>query len=512
MRGIKKIIAVVCAAAMTVGMITFNPIDVDAAKAPKLNKKKVSVNVGGTYKIKLKNGAKKAKVTWKSSKKKVVRITKKSNKGKKAYAKFKALKKGKAKVSAIYKLGKIKKKLVCNVTVKGRKTVEIPGNTATNPPAVSSPVVNSGESPTPSQGDNHTGTPDNPQSEPITLYNEKMVAPVIMDSGYNNTSENQYAERSYEQIYRAVRDLRQDISMVTGAIDYAEIQSIFDDNADEEQARIDDADSMEPKKVPDLVTDTAGISADSAIIIGTIDDSAIIKKLMDEGKLEEAKQIKGVWEGYVIKQVKNAIPGVDNALVIAGSNARGTIYGIYTVSESIGVSPYYWYSDVPVEVKDTITFDAKEAIVNDGPDVKYRGIFINDEEKSNAWAESKFTEDGKNGPGVNYYRRVFELVLRMKANTLWPAMHGCSVAFNKNVDENGISINAQEAADYGIIMGASHCEILLRNNVGEWGDWFNANKGRFTDISYPNDSYKAYDFTLNRENAFGILERTSYCQ
>lgn len=122
-----------------------------------------------------------------------------------------------------------------------------------------------------------------------------MVAPVIMDSGYNNTSENQYAERSYEQIYRAVRDLRQDISMVTGAIDYAEIQSIFDDNADEEQARIDDADSMEPKKVPDLVTDTAGISADSAIIIGTIDDSTIIKKLMDEGKLEEAKQIKGVW-------------------------------------------------------------------------------------------------------------------------------------------------------------------------------------------------------------------------
>ena len=499
MRGIKKIIAVVCAAAMTVGMITFNPIDVDAAKAPKLNKKKVSVNVGGTYKIKLKNGAKKAKVTWKSSKKKVVRITKKSNKGKKAYAKFKKKKKGKAKVSAIYKLGKIKKKLVCNVTVKGRKTVEIPGNTATNPPAVSSPVVNSGESPTPSQGDNHTGTPDNPQSEPITLYNEKMVAPVIMDSGYNNTSENQYAERSYEQIYRAVRDLRQDISMVTGAIDYAEIQSIFDDNADEEQARIDDADSMEPKKVPDLVTDTAGISADSAIIIGTIDDSTIIKKLMDEGKLEEAKQIKGVWEGYVIKQVKNAIPGVDNALVIAGSDARGTIYGIYTVSESIGVSPYYWYSDVPVEVKDTITFDAKEAIVNDGPDVKYRGIFINDEEKSNAWAESKFTEDGKNGPGVNYYRRVFELVLRLKANTLWPAMHGCSVAFNKNVDENGISINAQEAAGYGIIMGASHCEILLRNNVGEWGDWFNANKSRFENISYPNDSYKAYDFTLNRE-------------
>ena len=68
---------------------------------------------------------------------------------------------------------------------------------------------------------------------------------------------------------------------------------------------------------------------------------------------------------------------------------------------------------------------------------------------------------------------MFELVLRMKANTLWPAMHGSSTAFNKAVDEDGIPINAQEAAAYGVIMAASHCEILLRNNVGEWGDWFN---------------------------------------
>ena len=137
--------------------------------------------------------------------------------------------------------------------------------------------------------------------------------------------------------------------------------------------------------------------------------------------------------------------------------------------------------------------------MNDGPDVKYRGIFINDEEKSNDWAEKKFTGDGKNGPGVNYYRRVFELMLRMKANTLWPAMHNCSIAFNKVVDEDGNPVNAKEAAEYGIIMSASHCEILLRNNVGEWGDWFTKNKGRFSDVKYPNNSGKAYDFTLNRE-------------
>ena len=100
MRGIKKIIAVVCAAAMTVGMITFSPASADAAKAPKLNKKTISVKVGSKYKIKLKNGNKKAKVTWKINKKKVARITKKSTKGKKAFATVKGLKKGKAKLTA----------------------------------------------------------------------------------------------------------------------------------------------------------------------------------------------------------------------------------------------------------------------------------------------------------------------------------------------------------------------------------------------------------------------------
>lgn len=495
MSRIKRITAVICVIALTTGMITYNPAQADAAMKPKLNKKKVSIPLGSTYKIKLKNGAKKANVTWKLSKKKIVKITKKVSKGKKAYAKIKALKKGKIKVKATYKLGNKKKKLICQVTVRksDNKVTTAPDNIINNMPAASAAAQ------TPGADNNATPVPDNPQTAPITLYSEKSIAPIIMDASYDGVSDDEYAQRSYEQIFRAVRDLRQDISMVTGAIDYAGIQALFDDNADSEQDRIDAADEKEPDKVPDLVTDISGLSTDYAIIVGTVEDSAIIKKLMAEGRLSEAEKIKGVWEGYVIKQVKNPLPGVDNALVIAGSDARGTIYGIYTISEAIGVSPYYWYSDVPVEVKDTITFDAKEAIINEGPDVKYRGIFINDEEKSNEWAESKFTEDGKNGPGVNYYRKVFELILRLKANTLWPAMHGCSEAFNKNVDENGISVNAKEAAAYGIIMGASHCEILLRNNVGEWGSWFNANKDRFENISYPDDSYKAYDFTLNRE-------------
>ena len=454
------------------------------------------MTVGSTYKVKLKNGGKKAKVKWKLSKKKIVKITKKVTKGKKAYAKIKAVKWGKVKLTARYKLGNKKRKLVCTVAVKKKKiNANVTPNVIGSTPGTSVTIATQ----LPDVQDSAVPVPDNTQTEPISLYSKKGVAPIIMDSSYEESRDDEYAQRSYEQIYRAVRDLRSDISMVTGAIDYEAIQAIFDDNEDNEQARIDEAKDKEPEKVPDIITDISGLNTDCAIIIGCIDDSAIIKKLMADGRLNEAEHIKGAWEGYVIKQVKDALPGVDNALVIAGSDARGTMYGIYTVSEAIGVSPYYWYSDVPVEVKDAIEFDAMEPIINNGPDVKYRGIFINDEEKSNAWAESKFTEDGKNGPGVNYYRKVFELILRLKANTLWPAMHGCSEAFNKNVDEYGISVNAKEAASYGIIMGASHCEILLRNNVGEWGSWFDANKGRFENIAYPNDSYKAYDFTLNRE-------------
>ncbi|MCI8306621.1 MAG: hypothetical protein HFH14_01100 [Lachnospiraceae bacterium] len=495
---IKKCVSLLCAASLVIGMFFCNPADAAAAKKVKLSKKKVTVTVGGTYKLNLKNGVKKAKVTWKSGNKKIVKIIKKSAKGKKAYAKIKGLKTGKANINAVYKVGKKKQKLTCRVTVKKNKKKT---QTPVIPPVnTDSGNVNTDQNTNPTTGPNPVETPtvipDNPQDGPITIYSENKTAPIIMDAGYNASDSNKYADRSYRQIMRAVMDLRQDIAMVTGAIDYREIQAMFDDNSDAQEERLKAADSS---KVPEFITDTSNVNTDLAIIVGTIDDSRIIKNLMESGRLEEAKSLKGVWEGYVIKQVKNPIKGVENALVIAGSDARGAIYGVYTVSESIGVSPFYWYSDVPVEVKSEIKFDAVTAIVNDGPDVKYRGIFINDEEKSNEWAEKKFAEDGKNGPGVNYYRKVFELMLRMKSNTLWPAMHGCSVAFNKVVDEDGTPVNAKEAAEYGIIMSASHCEILLRNNVGEWSDWFNKNKGNFTDVKYADNSGKAYDFTLNRE-------------
>lgn len=342
-------------------------------------------------------------------------------------------------------------------------------------------------------GNKDEGDADNLGAENVDygrIYDGTKTATVLMDKSYS-ASEN--SDRTYSQVLRAANDLRQDIAMVTGAIDYKEIQQTF---ADDEEKKLERLENADQSKAPQLKTGSA--NAEYAIIIGVIGESELIDEIIESGSFDEAKSIEGSWEAYAIKEIPNPASGIDAALVIAGSDARGAIYGIYTISEEIGVSPFYWYSDVPVDVKDEIDVNYSTALVEDGPEVKYRGIFINDEEKSTEWAKLKYpTENGS--PDVNYYRHVFELVLRMKANTLWPAMHGSSTAFNRAVDEDGIPINAQEAAAYGVIMAASHCEILLRNNVGEWGDWFNEHKSEYPDIKYPDDSYKAYDFTLNRE-------------
>ena len=137
--------------------------------------------------------------------------------------------------------------------------------------------------------------------------------------------------------------------------------------------------------------------------------------------------------------------------------------------------------------------DYTTALVDDGPDVKYRGIFINDEEYSNLWARDKFGKFEMDGaeakqPGVNYYRRVFEVILRMKGNSLWPAMHTRSTPFFGNKNENGDSINGIEAGKYGIVMGSSHCEILLRNSNTEWDGWISDYNKR-PGVSNSNTSY-----------------------
>jgi hypothetical protein len=208
------------------------------------------------------------------------------------------------------------------------------------------------------------------------------------------------------------------------------------------------------------VSQTATARRGSIVLIGVLGQSKLIDGLAASGKLD-VRGVRGEWESYVVQVVTNPLPNVDKALVIAGSDRRGTIYGIYEVSESIGVSPWYWWADVPVQKRAALAIRAGPH-KQGPPSVKYRGIFLNDEDWGlQPWAAKTFEpETGDIGPKT--YARIFELLLRLKANTLWPAMHACTKAFNLYPQ------NKLVADDFGIVMGSSHAEPMLRDNVTEW--------------------------------------------
>src|SRR5690606_7886092 len=148
----------------------------------------------------------------------------------------------------------------------------------------------------------------------------------------------------------------------------------------------------------------------------TIENSSLIKALVSSKKLN-VDAIRNQWERFVIQTVSRPFPGVDQALVIAGSDRRGAAYGVFTLSKDIGVSPWYWWADAPVAKKDALYIE-KVAYVSPAPGVKYRGIFINDEAPAlRNWAQGKF-----GGFNHQFYEKVFELILRNKGNYLWPAM------------------------------------------------------------------------------------------
>ena len=196
------------------------------------------------------------------------------------------------------------------------------------------------------------------------------------------------------------------------------------------------------------------------IIVGTLGKSKTLDRLAADGKLD-VTGVLGQWESHVMQVVKIPLPGVDQALVIAGSDRRGAIFGVYELSETIGVSPWYWWADVPVKSKKLLAVRA--GVSKQGPPaVKYRGIFLNDEDWGlRPWAaKSLEPETGNIGPKT--YAKIFELLLRLKANFLWPAMHDGTPAFNF------YPTNKEVADLYGIVMGSSHCEQMLRDNVDEW--------------------------------------------
>lgn len=227
------------------------------------------------------------------------------------------------------------------------------------------------------------------------------------------------------------------------------------------------------------VTEAYTGETDADIIIGTIGKSAEIDALAAAGKID-VSAIDGKWESFTIQEA-------DGKIIIAGSDKRGTIYGIYDLSEKIGVSPWYWWADAEPVHADKLYIDLPDGGYTEGePSVKYRGIFLNDEYNLNQWSQSQ----GSGNMNNETYNRIFELLLRLKANYLWPAMHEYSTAFN--MTEN----NAKNADIYGIVMGSSHCEMLLRNNVGEWDAFYKEWTAEHPDKKIKgSNSEEAYDYT-----------------
>lgn len=209
--------------------------------------------------------------------------------------------------------------------------------------------------------------------------------------------------------------------------------------------------------------------ANGVIAIGTIGHSAVIDSLVAVHCVD-VSEIAGGWERFVIRTVGGGADGGRPMVVIAGSDRRGTAYGVTTLCESIGVNPWVWWADVPADTKPELW--VKADCVSQSPSVKYRGIFINDEDWGlQPWAAKNYEKElGDIGPRT--YARVCELLLRLRGNMLAPAMHDCTGAFYSYPESK------QVADDYGIIITTSHCEPMLFNNFApsEWdktrdGEW-----------------------------------------
>ena len=304
-----------------------------------------------------------------------------------------------------------------------------------------------------------------PGSFPVVQHSA--ASPIYVDAG------------DFWGVLRAAGDLQSDIRRVTG---------------------------REP-----MLTHSDKFPAD-VILIGTLGRSPVLDRLIHEKKIDVAP-IRGKWEATLIQVVPQPFPGVRSALVIAGSDKRGTIYGMYDVSEEIGVSPWYWWADVPVAHQNAL-FVKPGRYVTGEPAVKYRGIFLNDEAPSlTNWVNQKY-----GGFNHLFYEKVFELLLRLKANYLWPAMWNS--AFNEDDP-----LDPKLANDYGIVMGTSHHEPMLRaqqewkrHGTGPWNYETNAEElNKFwTEGIVRNRNYESTitigmrgdgDMPMSKTDNVGLLEK-----
>jgi len=236
----------------------------------------------------------------------------------------------------------------------------------------------------------------------------------------------------YEGVVRVASDLQKDIERVTGT-------------------------------APELHEDAVPSDAEAVVLLGTLGKSPLIDQLQGEGKID-VSGVTGKWETFVTQIVEDPLEGVEQALVIAGSDQRGAIYGAYDLSAQIGVSPWYYWDDVPPQRKHAL-YVLPGLHTQGEPKVKFRGFFINDENPATGnWAPKTFGPGLAEGYpwGLNHYywEKVFEVALRLKANYVWPAVWGR--AFAEDDPENHAT-----AKRYGIVMGTSH-EAPMMMGIEEW--------------------------------------------
>ncbi|EKJ67652.1 hypothetical protein FPSE_12169 [Fusarium pseudograminearum CS3096] len=263
-------------------------------------------------------------------------------------------------------------------------------------------------------------------------------------------------QSDYPGIIRAAKDLAQDFGRVTKG-------------------------DPSPLVLLSSEEDYAHIHTKTAIFVGSIGSSPLIKRLVDSGKLD-TEAIDGKWESFTTSILNEQLGTCEQALIIAGSDKRGAIFGIYTLSEQIGVSPWYWWADVPPKHHTGIYAIGKQTVHGE-PSVRHRGIFLNDEAPAlTGWVRETF-----GGYNSKFYSTVFELLLRLKANFLWPAMW-------PGYPNPGASfftddpLNQKLADEYGIVISTSHHEPMQRlsnewfadNPDGSW-NWL-TNKQKITEF------------------------------
>lgn len=456
MQHMKKIIIWIMIATIAVSMASYMPaenasakrkvsakknVKVKKIKITKPQKKSLNLKVGSKYKLKIKvlpGNASNKKLKYVSNKPKVAKVSSKGI--------ISARKKGTAKITVKTTDGTKKKKSIkVKVTDMSKKDTNLTGNNDINPNTEATP------NPVPTSSPLPDGV--------FTIASNGNAAQLFID-GYTD---------DYEGLRLVSGSFADDVNKVSGT-------------------------DM------DIVVESNELKG-SVIIVGSLGRNMLIDGLVSEGKLN-VDDIKGKWEVYKIDVIENPFQGVEKALVIAGSDKRGAIYGLYSVSEMMGVSPWVYWADVNPAQKDEVSFRYSELrTTSKEPSVKYRGIFLNDEEPSlGTWVNNKFKTTSGGKFNEKFYERVFELLLRLKANYLWPAM------WNSSFGADGADFpaaSAELADTYGIVMGTSHHEPMMlahqdwvRNKSkygnGEW-NWVTNPDGLTKFFTYGAENFGKYN-------------------